>query len=136
MFLKVSPTKGIMRFGRKGKLSPRYVSPFEILERIGEVAYKVALPPDLAHVHPVFHVSMLRRYVPDPLHIIDYVPLQVQADLTYQEEPVKILDHKEQVLRNKTIPLVKVLWRNATTEEATWEAAEEMQRKYPQLFRK
>jgi hypothetical protein len=136
VFVKVSPTKGIMRFGKKGKLSPRYVGPFEILEKIGVVAYRLALPPDLSHVHPVFHVSMLRKYVMDSSHILDYVPLEVQPDLTYKEKPIRILDRKTQVLRTKTVYLVKVLWRNATSEEATWESEETMKEKYPELFSK
>ena len=94
------------------------------------------MPPDLSHVHPVFHVSMLRKYVADPSHVLDYVPLEVQPDLTYVEKPVKILDHKTQVLRTKTVHLVKVLWRNATSEESTWESAEIMKKKYPELFSK
>ena len=132
----MSPTKGVIRFGKKGKLSPRYVGPFEVLEKIGEVAYRLALPPDLSHVHPVFHVSMLRKYVVDPSHVLDYIPAEVQQDLTYEERPIKILDRKTQVLRTKIVHLVKVLWRNATSEEATWESAEIMEKKYPELFSK
>ena len=86
VFLRISPTKGVMRFVKKGKLSPRYIGPFEILDRIGPVAYRVALPPALSSVHNVFHVSMLRKYVPDPTHVIDYEPLQFQEDLTYTED--------------------------------------------------
>ena len=78
VFIKVSPTKGIMRFGKKGKLSPRHVGPFEVLEKIGEVAYILALPQNFSHVHLMFHVSMLRKYVADPSHVLDYVPLRVQ----------------------------------------------------------
>ena len=136
IFNKVSPTKRVMRFGKREKLRPRYMGSFEILEKIGEVAYKIALPHDLSHVHPVFHVSMLRKYVADPTHVIDYVPLEVQPDLTYVEKPVKILDHKTQELRTKTVHLVKVLWRNATSEEATWESSKIMEKKYPELFSK
>uniref|UniRef100_A0A2N9EG40 Reverse transcriptase domain-containing protein n=1 Tax=Fagus sylvatica TaxID=28930 RepID=A0A2N9EG40_FAGSY len=134
VFVRVAPMKGVMRFGRKGKLSPRYVGPFEILERVGLVAYKLALPPALSGIHNVFHISMLRRYVSDPTHILSYEPLQVQDDLSYEEMPMKILDRKDQVLRNKTIRLVKVLWRNHSTGEASWERVDEMQSKYPHLF--
>ena len=126
--------KGVMRFGKKGKLSPRYVGPFEILERVGLVAYKLALPPALSGIHTVFHISMLRRYVSDPTHILSYEPLQVQDDLSYEEMPMKILDCKDQVLCNKTIRLVKVLWRNHSTGEPSWERVDEMQSKYPHLF--
>ena len=119
VFLKVSPTKGIMKFGRRGKLSPRYIGPFEILERKGEVAYEIALPPELSQVHPVFHVSMLCKYVPDPSHVVEYQPLDIQPNLTYEERPIRVLDRKEQVLRNKVIPYVKILWRNGGLEEST-----------------
>ncbi|XP_035545344.1 uncharacterized protein LOC118348258 [Juglans regia] len=118
VFLRISPMKGVMRFGKKGKLSPRYIGPFEILDRIGSVVYRVALPPAFSGVHNVFHVSMLRKYIHDPTHIIDHEPLQIQEDMTYTEEPLRILDRKEQVLRNRTISLVKVLWNNHATNEA------------------
>uniref|UniRef100_A0A2N9IE13 Integrase catalytic domain-containing protein n=1 Tax=Fagus sylvatica TaxID=28930 RepID=A0A2N9IE13_FAGSY len=134
VFVRVAPMKGVMRFGKKGKLSPRYVGPFEILERVGPVAYKLALPPALSGIHNVFHISMLRRYVSDPSHILSYEPLQVQEDLSYEEMPMEILDRKDQVLRNKTIRLVKVLWRNHSAGEASWEREDEMQSKYPHLF--
>ena len=134
VFIRVAPTKGVMRFGKKGKLSPRYVGPFEILERIGHVAYKLTLPPALSRIHCVFHISMLRRYVSDPSHILSYEPLQVQENLSYEEMPMEILDCKDQVLRNKTIHLVKVLWRNHSTREAMWEREDEMQSKYPHLY--
>jgi hypothetical protein len=134
VFLKVSPWKGVMRFGKKGKLSPRYIGPFEILERIGNVAYRLALPPDLSHVHDVFHVSLLRKYLPDPRHVIHYEPVQIQVDLSYKEQPIEILDRKEKVLRNKVISTVKVLWRNHLVEEATWELEEDMRQRFPHLF--
>jgi hypothetical protein len=134
VFLKVSPMKGVMRFGKKGKLSPRYVGPFLVTEVVGPVAYRVELPSNLAGVHDVFHVSTLRKYVHDPLHVIDFEPLQVQADLKYEEKPVQILDRKVQQLRTKTIPLVKVLWQNHEVEEASWELEQEIRSKYPYLF--
>jgi hypothetical protein len=109
VFLKVSPMKGVMRFSKKGKLSLRYVGPFLVTEVVGPVAYRVKLPSNLAGLHNVFHVSMLQKYVHDPLHVIDFEPLQVQADLKYEEKPVRILDRKVQQLRTRTIPLVKVL---------------------------
>ncbi|XP_041009431.1 uncharacterized protein LOC121253488 [Juglans microcarpa x Juglans regia] len=134
VFVRISPMKGVMRFGKKGKLSPRYIGPFEILDRFGPVAYRVALPPAFSGVHNVFHVSMLRKYIHDPTHIIDHEPLQIQEDMTYTEEPLRILDRKEQVLRNRTIALVKVLWNNHAINEASWEFEEEMRVKYPHLF--
>ena len=123
------------RFGKKGKLSPRFIGPFEILERIGQVAYRLALPPSLSGVHNVFHVSMLRKYVSDVTHVLRHEDLELQADLAYDERPVQILDQKDKVLRNKTIPLVKVLWRNSRVEEATWELETAMRDHYSELFR-
>jgi hypothetical protein len=134
VFFKVSPMKGVIWFGKKGKLSPRYVGPFEVKEVIGQVAYRVALSPELAGVHDVFHVSTLWKYVHDPSHVISYKPLQIHENLSYEEVPIQILDHKEQQLRTKTISLVKVLWRNHGVEEASWELEQEMRNKYPHLF--
>ncbi|XP_035838246.1 uncharacterized protein LOC118485856 [Helianthus annuus] len=112
VFLKVSPWRGIRRFGIKGKLSPRFIGPFEILERIGEVSYRLALPPQLSHVHNVFHISSLRGYNYHPLHVISYPLLSIHEDLSYEEEPEAILDRQERVLRRKVIPFVKILWKN------------------------
>ncbi|KAJ4718964.1 Retrotransposon protein, putative, Ty3-gypsy subclass [Melia azedarach] len=134
VFLRVSPWKGILRFGKRGKLSPRYMGPFKIIERIGEVAYRLALPPELSRIHDVFHVSMLKKYISDPSHILDSQPAQLEENLTYEEEAVQILDSREQQLRNKTISLVKVLWRNHNVEEATWEREDQMRARYPYLF--
>ena len=134
VFLKVSPMKSIMRFGKKGKLSPRYIGPFEILERIGDVAYKLALPPSLANVHNVFHVSMLKKYIQNPSHVLHYEPLSLDSDLSYEELPVQILEKEEKQLRNRKIPLVKVLWKNHSVAETTWEREDEMRKKYPSLF--
>ena len=94
VLLKVSPMKGVMRFGKRGKLSPRFIGPFEVLQRIGEVAYKLALPPSLSSVHPVFHVSMLRKYIGDPSHVLDFSTVQLEGDMTYDVEPVAILDRQ------------------------------------------
>ena len=134
VLLKVSPWKGVLRFGKKGKLSPRFIGPFEILKRVGKVAYELALPPNLQHIHNVFHVSMLRRYHSDVSHIIEYETVEIQPDLSYEEKPVEILDRKEQVLRNKNISLVRVLWKNQQIEESTWELETKMREKYPYLF--
>ena len=109
-------------------------SQYRIVERIGEVAYRLELPSDLDRIYDVFHVSMLRKYIPDPLHVLTEQPVEIQENLTYEEEPVLILDRREQVMRNKTIPLVKVLWRSHTVEEATWEHEVQMKRHYPHLF--
>ena len=126
--------KGIMRFGKKGKLSPRYIGPFHITERIGDVAYKLDLLGSMYQVHNVFHVSMLRKYIANPSHILKNQPIELKEDLSYEERPVEILLREVKQLRNKTIPLVKVLWRNQSTEEATWEREDDMKVKYPELF--
>lgn len=134
VFLKISPRRGLMRFGKSGKLSLRFIGPFEIFERIAEVAYPLALPPQLSGVHNVFHMSMLRKYEPNPSHVLDWVDLEVDEDASYKEQPVQILDTREQVLRGKTIPLVKVLWRHHGIEETTWEHKAEVRSKYLDLF--
>ena len=123
-----------MRFGKKGKLSPRFIGPYEVIEKVGPVSYILALPPDLEKIHNVFHVSMIRRYRPDPTHVVSSETIELRRDLTYEEEPVEILAHEVKELWNKKIPLVKVLWRNHKTEEATWESEETMRQQYPQLF--
>src|SRR5262249_39102481 len=135
VFLKVSPTKGVVRFGQQGKLKPRFIGPFEVLERVGAVAYRLALPPSLDGVHDVFHVSMLKRYLADPSHVVDLPPVAIRPDLSYEEHPIRILDRKTQELRSKSIPLVKVLWQHHSFEEATWELEDEIRKKYPGLFR-
>ncbi|KAA0067837.1 pol protein [Cucumis melo var. makuwa] len=134
VFLKVAPMKGVLQFERRGKLSPRFVGPFEILKRIGPVAYRLALPPSLSVVHDVFHVSMLRKYVPDPSHVVDYEPLEIDENLSYTEKTVEVLAREMKMLGNKEIPLVKVLWRNHRVEEATWEKEDDMRARYPELF--
>ncbi|XP_021735140.1 uncharacterized protein LOC110701826 [Chenopodium quinoa] len=132
--LKVSPTKGVMQFGRKGKLSPRYIGPYEVLKRVGEVAYQLALPMELANVHNVFHVSQLRKYVHDPTHVIQPETIELDETLTFEEHSVKILDTKTRSTRNKAVKLVKVLWSNQNFEEATWEAEHDMKKRYLELF--
>ncbi|XP_070013166.1 uncharacterized protein [Nicotiana sylvestris] len=134
VFLKVSPMKGIMRFGKKGELSPRFIGPFEVLRRVGEAAYELALPPSLSGVHPVFHVSMLRRYHADISHMLDFSTIQLDESLGYEEEPVAIIDRQDRQLRSKRISTVKVQWRGQLVKEVTWESEEDMQSRYPQLI--
>jgi hypothetical protein len=134
VFLKVSPWKRVLRFGRKGKLSPRYIGPYEVIERVGPVAYRLALPPELDRIHNVFHVSMLRRYRSDPSHVIIPQEIEVQPDMTYEEEPEQILDREVRQLRNKQIPMVKILWKHHTPREATWETEESLRQQYPHIF--
>lgn len=123
-----------MRIGKKGKLSPRSIGPFEILGLIGKLAYELALPPSLQQVHNVFHVSMLRSYHTDFRHVIEYDQVDLQPDLTYVEQPVEIMDNKKRVLRNKVVKRVRVLWKNQNFEESTWELESAMREKYPQQF--
>ena len=104
--------KGVMRFGKKGKLSPRYIGRYQITKRFGQVAYKLELPQELSMVHPVFHVSMLWKCIGDPSRITPIENVQVKEDLTYEEVPVAILDQHVKKLRNKEITSIKVLWRN------------------------
>ncbi|XP_060175500.1 uncharacterized protein LOC132606150 [Lycium barbarum] len=126
--------KGVMRFGKKGKLSPRYIGPYLIIRKIGKVAYELDLPADLGAVHPVFHVSMLRKCIGDPSRIFPSDEIQVTEELSYEEQPIVILDRQVRKLRNKDVASVKVLWRNNNREEMTWEAEEQMKEKYPHLF--
>ena len=134
VFLKVSPWRGILRFGKQGKLSPRYIGPYEIRERVGPLAYRLALPPELSRLHDVFHVSMLRRYRSDPSHVIQEPEIEVSEDLTYQEKPIEILDRMVRKLRSKEIPMVKVKWNHHSPKEATWEVEKDVLEKYPYLF--
>ena len=98
VFLKVMPKRGVVRFGKRGKLSPRFIGPFEILERVGIVAYRLALPPSMAGVHEVLHISMLRRYTPDPADVVDWGEIEVDTYGTFEEGPVCIMDSWDQVL--------------------------------------
>ena len=125
-----------MRFKKNGKLSPRFIGPYEVIEKVGLVAYRLALPSELEKIHNVFHVLILRRYRSYPSHVVSSKTIELRPDLTYKEELVEILPLEVRELRNKQIPLVKVLWRNHKTEEATWESEEAMQQQYPQLFNK
>ncbi|XP_075096565.1 uncharacterized protein LOC107786335 [Nicotiana tabacum] len=134
LFLKVSPMKGVIRFGKKGKISPRYIGPYRILRRIGHVAYELELPQELAAVHPVFHVSMLNKFMGDPSLMVPTEVIGVKDSLSYEEILVAILDRQIRKLRTKEISSVKVLWKNQKVEEATWEAEEDMKSRYPHLF--
>ena len=125
----------MVKFGKRGKLSPRFIEPFKILERVGTIAYRLDLPPSMSGVHEVFHVSMLRRYTPDPAHLVDWREIEVDTDGTFEEGPVCIMDSRDQVLRRKTVRLVWVLWQHRGVEESTWEREDTMRATYPFLFR-
>ena len=112
VFLKVMPKRGVVMFGKRGKLALRYIGPFEVLERMGTIGYQLALSPSLSDVHGIFHVSMLRMYTLDPAHVVDWGEIVVDTYGTFEEGPVHIFDSRDQVLRRKTVRLVKVLWRH------------------------
>ena len=135
VFLKVMPKREVVRFGKCGKLSPRFIGPFEILKRVGTVAYRLTSPPSMSGVHEVFQVSMLRKYTPDPAHVVDWGQIEVDTDETFEEGPMCIVDSHDQVLRRKTVRLVRVLWRHYGVEESMWEREDTMRATYHFLFR-
>ena len=135
VFLKVTPRLRLKGPFKSRKLSPRYVGPYEILERIGEVAYRLALPPSLSEMHDVFHVSQLRKFIPDPLQPVLPDTVEIEPDLTFEPLPSYIVGRETKVLRNKEIPLVKVQWDVTHPGDATWELESEMRDAYPHLFR-
>jgi hypothetical protein len=134
VYLKVSPMRSVKRFNMKGKLTPRYIEPFKIVERRGEVAYQLEIPESLAGVHDVFHVSQLKKCLRVPEEQIPLEELTVKEDLTYEEFSVKILETAEKVTRSRTIRMCKVQWNRYTEDEATWEREEDLRKTYPQLF--
>ncbi|WVZ64170.1 LOW QUALITY PROTEIN: hypothetical protein U9M48_013733 [Paspalum notatum var. saurae] len=134
VYLKVSPMRGIRRFNMKGKLAPRYIGPFKILEKKSEVAYHLELPPSLSDVHDVFHVSQLKKCLRVPEEQAPLEGLEVQEYLTYTEHPAKILDTSERNTRNKRIKMCRVQWSHRTEAEATWEQEDELKAAYPALF--
>ena len=135
VFLKVMPKRGVVRFGKSGKLLPRFIGPSEILERVATVAYRLTLPPSMSGVHEVFHVSILRMYTPNPAHVVDWGEIEVDTDGTFEEGPVCIMDSWNQALRRKTVRLVRVIWQHRGVEESTWELENTMRVTYPFLFR-
>ncbi|XP_075483726.1 uncharacterized protein LOC142523879 [Primulina tabacum] len=135
-FVTIAHMKRVMQFGKKKKIRPRFIEPFEILERAVALAYKVALPPNLAGVQNVFHISLLCMYMSNPLHVQNYEPLQLTPNLSYEEKPMQILGRRERKLRNKFIKMVKEKWLNHPDEEATWETEADMRSRYPDLFGK
>ncbi|GJZ85359.1 putative reverse transcriptase domain-containing protein [Tanacetum coccineum] len=137
VMLKVLPWKGVVRFGKRGKLNPRYVGPFKVLKKVGAVAYKLELPQELSRVHNTFHVSNLKKcYSDDPL----VVPLgrnsQVSDKLHFVEEPVEVMDREVKQLRQSRVPIVKVRWNSRRGPEFTWEREDQFRKKYPHLFTK
>ncbi|WVZ97868.1 hypothetical protein U9M48_043376 [Paspalum notatum var. saurae] len=131
VYLRVSPMKGVHRFGVKGKLAPRYIGPFKITEQCGSVAYRLELSSHLAAVHDVFYVSQLKKCLRVREEVVDMSQIQIEPDLTYEEQPIKILDQKQRSTRCITINFYKVQWSNHSEKEETWEQEEYLQTKYP-----
>ena len=125
----------MVRSSKRGKLSPWFIGPFEMLERIDIIAYRLTLPPSMLGFHEVFHISMLWKYTPDPAHVVDWGQIEVDTDGTFEEGPVCIVDSRDQVLRRKTVRLVRVLWRHYGVEGSTWEREDTMRATYPFMFR-
>jgi hypothetical protein len=134
VYLKVSPMRGMKRFMVKGKLSPRYIGPFKILERKGEVAYQLELPDSLSDVHDIFHVSQLKKFLRVPEEQLPMEELKVNGDLTYLEHPIRILETSRRITRSKVINICKVQWSHHSKDEATWERKDELRAEFPQLF--
>ncbi|XP_023768928.1 uncharacterized protein LOC111917476 [Lactuca sativa] len=131
---KISPWKGMIPFGKHGKLNPIYIRPFEILARIGLVAYKFQLPPEINNVHPVFHVSNLKKYLSDETLVISLDEIEVNENLHFVEEPVEITDREVKRTKQSSIPIVKVQWSAKRGPEFTWEREDQMKLKYPHVF--
>ncbi|GJY51552.1 putative reverse transcriptase domain-containing protein [Tanacetum coccineum] len=136
VMLKVSPWKGVVRFGKRGKLNPRYVGPFKVIERVGEVAYKLELPEELSRVHNTFHVSNLKKCHADEPLAVPLDGLHLDDKLHFVEEPLEIVGHEVKRLKRSRIPLVKVRWNSKRGPEFTWEREDQFKKKYPHLFTK
>jgi hypothetical protein len=134
VYLKVSPMKGVSRFGVKGKLSPRYIGPFLILEQCGPVAYRLQLPETLSAVHNVFHVSQLKKCLWVPERTIEVMDVTLEPDLTYSEQPIRVLDQKDRVTRRRTLKFYKIQWNQHTKDEATWETQDFLEKNFPNFL--
>ncbi|GJS85508.1 putative reverse transcriptase domain-containing protein [Tanacetum coccineum] len=134
VLLKVSPWKGVVRFGKKGKLAPRYVGPFEIVERVGPVAYRLKLPQELSCVHDTFHVSNLKKCLAEPDVQVPLDEIEIDENLRFVEEPIEIVERDVKKLKRRRIPLVKVRWNSRQGAEYTWEHEDQFRMKYPHLF--
>ncbi|GKF36550.1 hypothetical protein Tco_0113308, partial [Tanacetum coccineum] len=134
VLLKVSPWKGVVRFGKKGKLSPRFIGPFEIIEKVGHVAYRLDLLEELNGVHDTFHVSNLKKCLANPTLQEPLDEIRVDAKLNFVEEPVEILEKEFKKLKRSRIAIVKVRWNSKRGPEFSWEREDQIRLKYPHLF--
>ncbi|GKA48188.1 hypothetical protein Tco_0741146 [Tanacetum coccineum] len=134
VLFKVSLWKGVVRFGKKMKLAPRFVGPFEIVEKVGLVAYRLDLPEELNGVHDTFHVSNLKKYLADPTLKVPLDEIRVDAKLNFVKESVEILEREFKKLKRSRIAIVKVQWNSKRGPEFTWEREDQMKLKYPHLF--
>jgi hypothetical protein len=134
VYLKMSPLRGMRRFKVKGKLSPRFIGPFRVFRRVGEMTYQLELPASLSDVHNVFHVSQLKKCLRVPEEQLPMEELSVQGDLIYTEYPIMILDTLTRVTRNKVIKMCKVQWSHHGEDEATWKREEELRIDFPHMF--
>ncbi|GJS70449.1 putative reverse transcriptase domain-containing protein [Tanacetum coccineum] len=134
VMLEVSPQKGVIRFGKRGKLNPWYIRPFKILDRVGPVAYKLELPEELSNVHNTFYVSNLKKCLSDESLVIPMKELQLDDKLNFVEEPVEIMDREVNQLKQSRISLIKVRWNSKRGPEFMWEREDQIHAKYPHLF--
>jgi hypothetical protein len=134
VYLKVSPMKGVSRFGVKGKLAPQYIGPFPILEQCGPVAYWLQLPETLSVVHNVFHVSQLKKCLRIPDRTIEVTDVALELDLTYSEHPIRVLDQKDRITRRKTLKFYKIQWNQHLEDEATWETQDFLEKNFPSFL--
>jgi hypothetical protein len=134
VYLRVSPVKGVKRFGVKGKLVPCYIGPFSILEKCGSVAYNLDLPPSLVRVHDIFHVSQLNKCLKAHVNVMLPKVTPLEADLSYPKHPIKVLDQKDRVTRHKIIKFFKIQWSNHSEEEATWESEDFLRSRHPDFI--
>ena len=134
VFLKAAPWKGVIWFQKRGNLNPRYIGPFRIFERIGPVSYHLELPRDLERIHDIFHVCIIRKYISNPSHVLKTPLVELREDLSFEVQPVGILDHREKILRNEVVQKIKILWRSDRVEEMKWEIEASIRKRYPYFF--